>query len=795
MALSPLDLIISHPWRRATFTTFALSLSFFEAVLLDAFIRGGGREALILADVEGVRASLSELGACRVGKDYELEPVAVMGGVFHPKISVLTAESECHILVGSGNLTFGGWGGNFEVLEHLHPSFAADAILDAADFFQRLTETSRIRHGAADHCQGIAEDLRASARTSPRNGNIRLFHNLDGSISEHFLQAVEDLGGAQRLIVASPFWDAGTAIDRLCAAIGLNHVYVHAHSGDTVKGMAGSNWPAHASVAVNPIQIKSMDEEKPRPLHAKAFEVICKRGRILMSGSANATTAALGANHNVEACIARIHRGETVGWRFSIADPPEFVGSQEPDSDIDGALPGVLRAALEGDLISGQVLTPIMTGKASAFQITAEGQRPLGEIKLNGPAKFQITAPDLEVQSWKGGRLVLRVEDTAGRAAEGFISVSAFSELSRRLGVLGSRLFAVLAGTETPADVAAIMSWFHEDPRRLGGAAASRIDEGGNAKKAGGNSGETIAITELMAGHAGRPAARGDLDDGSPRWSRFMEHVMAAFREPRGPLGSTSSGRVGDDDDDEADGNGTGIPTIDPAIDRSLKFYDRLFDLLVSPGNAPRYAVTAFDLTQYVCERLQPDAAKATSWLQRLIDAMLSSNLAEERREVVAAAILTQLGARLEPGGERLARAKLLRLHFDLSGLAPSVDLTRGFQSVLTQTTDFGDLWRRIQAVRTFTEQARAYVDALKSGQPSTHYADLLVEAPDERATLKAAFTSKHARNQILILQRWTEACPRCHITLPTGERYRLRSKSVATAKSCCNRILVWPGD
>jgi hypothetical protein len=100
--LAPLELVSAHPWRRVVFTTYALSLSFFEAVILDAVVRGGGRESLILADVEGVRASLSEQGAHRVGKDYEVEPVSDSGGVFHPKISVFEAGEECHVLVGSG---------------------------------------------------------------------------------------------------------------------------------------------------------------------------------------------------------------------------------------------------------------------------------------------------------------------------------------------------------------------------------------------------------------------------------------------------------------------------------------------------------------------------------------------------------------------------------------------------------------------------------------------------------------------------------------------------------------------
>jgi hypothetical protein len=115
--VDPLNLVSAYPWHRAVFTTYALSLSFFEAIVLDALVRGGGRESLILADVQGVRASLSEQGAHRVGKDYEVEPVSVTGGVFHPKISVFAAEEECHLLVGSGNLTFGGWGGHCEVLE------------------------------------------------------------------------------------------------------------------------------------------------------------------------------------------------------------------------------------------------------------------------------------------------------------------------------------------------------------------------------------------------------------------------------------------------------------------------------------------------------------------------------------------------------------------------------------------------------------------------------------------------------------------------------------------------------
>ena len=84
MSFSPLDLIGANSWQRVVFTTYALSLSFFEAVMLDALVRAGVREAGIMADVEGVRMALSELGAQRIGKDYDVEPVSVRNGIFHP---------------------------------------------------------------------------------------------------------------------------------------------------------------------------------------------------------------------------------------------------------------------------------------------------------------------------------------------------------------------------------------------------------------------------------------------------------------------------------------------------------------------------------------------------------------------------------------------------------------------------------------------------------------------------------------------------------------------------------------
>jgi hypothetical protein len=792
MSLAPITLISAHPWQRVVFTTYALSLSFFEAVILDALVRGGGSQALILADVQGVRASLSEQGAYRVGKDYDVEPIAVATGVFHPKISVLSSPDECHVLVGSGNLTFGGWGGNCEILEHLHAGFAADAIADAADFFDLMTVTDRVRQGAADHCAAIATDLRRSIQGRPRNGNVRIFHNLDASIAEQIAQTVADLGGASRLVAAAPFWDNGAAIDRLCEMVELEEVFVHAHAHGCIEGFAGANWPRSTRVHVRAVRVEVIDKpEEGRRLHAKVFEIVCKRGRILVSGSANGTTAALGRDRNIEACVARIQRERSVGWTFTATEPPEPQEETEDtkDDEIEGA--GVLRAVLDSDDVRGQVLTPKMSGPISVYHLATIGPELLAETTLGPDGSFSISAPDLEKWSWRGGRLVIRVRQANGRQAEGFVSVASFAEITRRAGLLGRRLFALLAGTETPADVAAILSWFHEDPRRLAPTDPNAIRSGGGEGKRD-DLEEMISVSALTGQYAEVLPVGKAADVAAHRnWSRFIDQILLAFRDPRGPFGLTDTGRAGEDDDETSDPPAE-PQAEDPAIAKSLLFFERLFALLIKDGSPARNALVAFDLTQYVCDRLRPEPAKAKGWLGRLIKALLNAGVPPERRDDIASAILTMLGMSPESTFCRWARGCLLRLGVDLSGDPPSADGARGFHALLPQQATFPELWVRLRALRTYPEQVRSYMQALEDGKPSGGYPDLPTQAPEEWPVLEDALTSAQSRDRLLFAKGSPEVCPRCHIKLPSGEIGRLQSTGVATAKNCCRKIVIW---
>lgn len=796
MSLTPVNLVSAHPWQRSAFTTFALSLSFFEAVILDALVRGGGgSQALILADVHGVRESLSEQGAHRVGKDYEVEPVAVSGGVFHPKISVLASSDQCHLLVGSGNLTFNGWGGNCEILEHLHPGFAPDAIADAADFFELLPASDRIRQGAADQCTAIATDLRRAVQGRRLDGDIRLFHNLDSSIAEQIAQTAADLGGAVRFVAAAPFWDGGGAIDRLCQAIGVEEAFIHAHLKGSVEGIAGANWPRGARTPISAVRIAVMDapDEASRPLHAKAFEILCRRGRVLVSGSANGTGAALGRDGNIEACIVRVQRERSVGWTLIPAEPPNPQAQAEDRNDTEAARSGVLRAVLEGDEVSGEVLTPKMSGPVSVYHLAAIGPELLAETTLGPDGAFRITAPDLEKWSWRGGRLVIRVRNAEGKQAEGFVSVTSFAEIARRGGAVTRRLFAVIFGNETPEDVAAILNWFHEDPHRLAPPDPEAI-RGGGAETKRDDSERLVSVVALGGNYAEAFAATKPSEAAGHRnWSRFLDQILLAFREPRGPFGGTGTGVAGEDEDDEPPNDQRKGGEKDPAIDKAYSSFEQLFAILTKDGGPARNAVIAFELTGYICARLRPDPAQARIWLERVIRVLLNAGVPPERRDDVAAAVLTVLGTSPEPGFCRWARGCLLRLGVSVSGPPPSADGVRNYQTVLLQQEAFPELWARLRNIRTYQEQVHSYLQALDAGKPApVDYPDLPTEAPEAWPVLEAALTSPQARAKLLVANGLPEACPIHHIRLPSGEIYKLRSTGIAIAKNCCRKIVIW---
>ncbi|RVD71002.1 MAG: hypothetical protein E5V62_05585 [Mesorhizobium sp.] len=785
MGFKPAEIAGMQPWRKAVFTTYALSLSFFESVVLDALVRGRSQEALILADLEGIRSGLSEQGAQRAGRDYEIEPVSVSNGVFHPKISAFVSDEDCHLIVGSGNLTFSGWGRNLETAEHLHPSFAADAFNGAARFFDMLGGQRGITHGAQEACASLAQDLTRAAGRGRGDGSVRFLHSLGGSIAQSMEDIADELGGATRLTVAAPFWDGGAAVDDLCSRLKVEEVHVHAHAGGTVRGTAGANWPLGAKSRVVAVAAEPFTDTANRKLHAKAFEVACRNGRLIVSGSANASGAAL-TGFNVEACVARVQRNSTVRWHLVPAPVPLPLVPLENEAEDDGPPPGVLRASVTGDAIAGRVLSPRMVGAAQLFHYGPAGWKPLADLTLEYDASFSVAIPGFEAASLRGGRVVFRVE--AGQsAAEGFASLSAITGLRRFAGKAAASLTAILGGTETPDDFRVLLEWAHDNPSFLRPEIA-----GGGGSLGPKQTGPSMIPTSDLWNSGGSATAKPGGGEASRGWARFVDALLSALKERRGPIGR-------DDHEDEPEpgnsrkkpkaGKGNGGGNRDP-----LEVLDKVIDAMLAKGASRETALRAMTLVAYACDRLadRVTAAKAEHWLKRVVDTYCAAAADGPLDEEAASAILALCGPDPSPDAARAARQRFLTTRGDLGGDCPSEKPAEPFIAAMGHVATYKASWARIVEIRTWREQAGAYAAALTNGTPRDGYAELLDSCPSESRLMVDAFLSETARRRVHILSGTGSCCNR-RMTLPKIEQGRLRSLGVARSANCCQKVLVLP--
>lgn len=100
----------------AILLTYDFDPIFFEQLVLQDLWAGGTGDVLVLADARRIDDTFSRFhGRLRhLGRRYQLSRAKVAGS-FHPKVILRIGQDGGALWVGSGNLTAGGWGGNWEL--------------------------------------------------------------------------------------------------------------------------------------------------------------------------------------------------------------------------------------------------------------------------------------------------------------------------------------------------------------------------------------------------------------------------------------------------------------------------------------------------------------------------------------------------------------------------------------------------------------------------------------------------------------------------------------------------------
>ena len=775
-SLAPLDVIAAHPWKRALFTTFSLGASFTEAVIVEALLRRGVDQITILADEIGIKMALREQGAVRIGREYTLQPVTVVNGCFHPKIAVLLSDDRAHILVGSGNLTFGGWSSNLECIDHLHGNGCSGALFAIADFLDDLATSPKCSHFPQDACTSFAEDLRVHAAAGTDDGSARVIHSLEQSISSQLIGAAAELGGAIRLTVAAPFWSSGT-VDELAKGLGLAEYHAHV-AGATVRGPHGTDWPRDSRI-VKPVRVGQLSDaelivgsNQVRELHAKLFEIVCNNGRFVLSGSPNATAAALDKDHktaiqNIEVAVLRIESDPKRQWLLGPATPPKPPAAPlNEDGDDDKGF-NLLSAKLSAGVLSGRILGSWSGDSATGILTQGHSSVDLGDV-LIASSVFEIELGEEADAVSLGGRMVLRLQSNNGQVAEGFVIEPGFAGLRKRAGKALQSVLAALRQLHTPEDVLAILEFFRENPDALrtpdpfssGGRPTGKepIDPIVSADQI-----RTSRPAPEQAANENATTAPDELD-----WRRLMQRLVSAMAEAR-PRTETDD----DDDDDREERKRRERRAY--AIDKLNIRFPGMFGDLSSKVQDEVTFLNLARLTHFVCVATSHPMTR--EFTERLVRVASQIPLTHAGQQTAAWLVLCSALADTDALASPTARSRLLAM-----GLNPDDDLDPhysllGLSEIMAPGVDPVTILERIRSTRTVYEDVRLLEHALEAGEPIPDLPALMQS--EHWPGIAARLGRTPERRQIWFVDQPVRACPCCQIEMLRHLRSELERRGV----------------
>lgn len=783
--VSGLDIIRAGQWRSALFTTYALSLGFFEGAVLPSLQRAGARDITIFSDVDGVVGALSEAGARHVGRAYTVEPVRNTVGVFHPKLTALIGADGPQLLVGSGNLTFGGWGLNIELFEYLIPAAQPVAFKDAAQFLSRLGTTPRIslsgRTALAEHATIL--DMAGGDATE---GLVRVLHNLEQGIAGQLVAFADAYGGAESLTFASPYFGSVHAARDLAEQLGLGTFDVHVAQKVAVNG---EHFRFDLADEAKPVVLEILNDEakEARPLHAKLIEIVCADARLIVSGSVNVSRPALTATENVELAVLRIVENRQQFARVSYdgkLPSLEVTGDLEPRAVRSGVLTAIYVAGtLEGKLF--------VSNPEGQWQVQADvgGERQsLGATDVDDAGVFMFDAAWLETSLYRTRRTTL-IFKRGDDEARGFVGFHDILTASRRLGGVAGPLLHIASGADEDADWISLLEWFARNPEQTASGWSTNRQKA--EPKVFGD--ETVPIDALTP-HADQ---EGDLlRQGSHQTAQTLQRLLERLRRVlRSPAGTTSLSMDADEDNPSAKGPKGPTPkdkrlstafdrvvevlsdrvSSDPALELKRLGEIGIFMLLRHAGEPERiiqflnhwFELALKYLQREVMDTELCDLALGMSALSSAFD----KNPKRGRRQ-----LLDLLGADNEHvfGVEANHVAERFPAIQVLAGKTIS---ERAWQAALQD----------VQHVQISLDDVRKFLAAIDTGGPIPALPILSTNTNFVRAV---DLFSRQRMDLLHRGRRTSKSCPRCHQTLSASGHEEFKGTGI-TKTECCNGILL----
>jgi hypothetical protein len=788
--LAPMDLIEAAKWNSALFTTFPFSLSFFEAAPLIKLRAGNCRQITVLADVLGYSASMSERGASGAGRSFELRPVLVRSGCFHPKVTLLLGANGPRAVIGSGNLTFTGWGGNLELADYLSPSLSGAALRDLGEFLEQLPTSPKIDGEFGD----LTPFVEACNRVGD-TGRARLVHDLERPIIERLIEAVEDEGGAQALKVVSPYYGSGDGVIELAARLRVYNVSIFS-SGKTRDLFPVARAKA-AGLEVKPVKAAVLDASA-RPLHGKAIEIETKSGkRLVLTGSVNVTSTALIEGKNVELAVLRILAGAShFGWSASTMEAPTIVAESES-----GESPPVVTASLEAGALIGRVLwrKPVDGDWRGAVKQGVRRIELTTSVSVDAAGRFRVTDAGLAALTLGGS--ALQVELVRGDVvARGWILFADFLAAVRERGAVAESMFRVVADTADVNDLETILEFVAREPN-----AFSRISTSKPAADAEGAAPEP-ANKYVSPNALGPVTDRISFRDRQGGGSAF-DRLLAALRA-KVLKATTTKDHAERRDDASDDGEEVDKPTPNRTV--RAHYFERFFETfekrIAEAADEPdrRHDLqTLLGFIRFCAERMEDGELQRSDLQARWLRcaARYTVGFRDELDEIdleLALAICARV--LLDPKKVAEAHGELQR-HWRGPIPPPIADglLSKARQgkgrhwSPFARDQDWRTAIETTLAVPTQWQNALWLMEAVRANGVSE--APIGFQAHQDISGLRGVLSAGKAE-RIVALEAWSGGiCPSCHVKMPSDASDRLRRTRLARCqKPRCGRYIVFVG-
>ncbi|MCO4861245.1 hypothetical protein MKD38_06150 [Cupriavidus sp. WGlv3] len=428
--------------RRALFTTFTFSLSWFEALILPALRQGNCEQIDVVVDARQACKSTDEAASLYAGSAYRVIPVYMeKSTVFHPKLAYLEGwEDLDHLVVASANLTMSGHGRNLEVIDALSSNMEPAVFGEFGDFLQDLTAKYAFSTESLEVLQAYR---RRAARQLLRAGTVDeaarrawLVHTLSAPADEQFLDHAARVDDANRLTVLSPFHSpSGEPVQKLAGEIGVESLRI----GLDARSLIAPFRNEEVFDKTPDYVIAKCEDEDPRLLHAKCFELEGSNGTLVMTGSVNATGQSLSSTDNVEVSLIRWLPKSPFKW--TKAEPVEFTPCEFKVESMTARNPALQATWTVVNELVGQI-EPAGDTKLVTLSIWDGDERAalVDDVRLEN-GKFSVKMGQ-SVNARGALRLIVEGPDLH---AEGWINVEldlAGDENQRNLAKASSRVMA-----------------------------------------------------------------------------------------------------------------------------------------------------------------------------------------------------------------------------------------------------------------------------------------------------------------------------------------------------------------